>query len=124
MGRAARHVKGAVIMYADNITGSMKRAIAEVERRKMVQTKYNLKHKITPRSIKKPIRQKLIEEEDIIQPEEELTKFKKIDWDQLTPYDKKLEIKKMEKKMRMLARELEFEKAAKIRDFIKSISIN
>lgn len=61
MGRAARHVNGRVIMYADKITGSMKRALDEVSRRRKYQIKMNKKFKITPKSIKKPIRERLIE---------------------------------------------------------------
>ncbi len=55
MGRAARNVEGKVILYADKITGSMKRAMTEVERRRKIQTEYNKKHNITPKSIKKNI---------------------------------------------------------------------
>jgi len=61
MGRAARHINGTVIMYADNMTGSMKSAIGEVQRRRKVQAEYNKKHGITPRSITKPMRERLIE---------------------------------------------------------------
>ncbi|KKQ23416.1 excinuclease ABC subunit B [Candidatus Wolfebacteria bacterium RIFCSPLOWO2_01_FULL_38_11] len=63
MGRAARNVNGKVILYADNITGSMKRAIDEVERRRKIQAEYNKKHNITPQSIHKEI-EKLIEIEN------------------------------------------------------------
>ena len=59
MGRAARNVRGKVILYADQITGSMKRAVGEVERRRAVQSAYNKKHGITPKSIKKDIEQLL-----------------------------------------------------------------
>jgi excinuclease ABC subunit B len=55
MGRCARNVSGKVIMYADEITGSMRRAIKEVERRRKIQAEYNKKHGITPQSIEKKI---------------------------------------------------------------------
>ena len=61
MGRAARHINGMVIMYADNITQSMKKAIEEIERRRIVQIAYNKKHHIIPRNISKPIRDKLVD---------------------------------------------------------------
>jgi excinuclease ABC subunit B len=68
MGRAARHVSGEVVMYADKITKSMEAAIDEVERRREIQIKYNLDNNITPQKINKPIREKLIDEiiEDIL----------------------------------------------------------
>jgi excinuclease ABC subunit B len=59
MGRAARNVRGKVILYADQITGSIKQAIKEVERRRQIQDAYNKKHGITPQSIKKDIEQLL-----------------------------------------------------------------
>ncbi|PJE73803.1 MAG: excinuclease ABC subunit B [Candidatus Terrybacteria bacterium CG10_big_fil_rev_8_21_14_0_10_41_10] len=62
MGRAARHLSGKVVLYADTITGSIKRAVAEVERRRKLQMEYNKKHKITPKGIKKEIKN-LIERE-------------------------------------------------------------
>ena len=64
MGRAARHISGQVILYAETITDSMKRAIEEVGRRRKVQLEYNKKYRITPKSITKPIREKLIEREE------------------------------------------------------------
>src|SRR5690606_16838846 len=66
MGRAARHLAGKVIMYADKTTDSMKSAIEEVDRRRKIQADYNQEHGITPQSIHKPVRKRLIErtEED------------------------------------------------------------
>ena len=61
MGRAARHVEGKVIMYADKVTGSMQRALDEVKRRRKYQAAYNKKHNITPTTIDKPRREKIIE---------------------------------------------------------------
>ena len=122
MGRASRHVHGQVIMYADKITGSMKRAIDEVNRRRLVQLKYNKKHKITPKSIKKPIREKLIERTELLKGS---TLYKVEPWtikiDELTPEDKKKLEKNLRSQMNQAARDLDFELAAKLRDKIKSI---
>lgn len=121
MGRAARHIQGEVVMYADNITGSMKRAISEVERRRNIQIKYNEKNQITPVQIVKPIREKLIDEEL-----EETLKGKKdewqdVDYNQLPPNELKKEVAKLEKLMKLEAEELNFEKAAQIRDKIRDL---
>jgi len=122
MGRAARHILGEVVMYADTITGSMERAIGEVERRRSVQEKFNKKHKIEPVQIVKPIRDKLIDEEI----EEQISKKDKgwdteIDYMQLPPRELKKELKVLEKSMKYEAEMLNFERAAEIRDKIKSI---
>ncbi|MFC1711061.1 excinuclease ABC subunit UvrB [Patescibacteria group bacterium] len=114
MGRTARNVDGEVILYADTISNAMQEAIEEVERRRNIQTYYNQKHKIIPQSIKKAIRPKLIEEELV---KEE----KDVDINQLTPKQKKEYIKEMEKNMRKAARDLDFEKAALLRDKILKI---
>ncbi|PIS09550.1 excinuclease ABC subunit B, partial [Candidatus Beckwithbacteria bacterium CG10_big_fil_rev_8_21_14_0_10_34_10] len=111
------HLEGEVILYANTKSPAMIQAIKEVERRRRKQFNYNKKHKITPKSIKKNIRPKLIIEEE--QKEE-----KEIDYHQLTPQDKKKLIKKLEKEMRTQARELNFEKAANLRDKIKKIEKN
>ena len=126
MGRAARHVEGRIILYADNITGSIKNALSEVRRRRKFQLNYNKIHKISPRSIQKPIRKKIIEN-DI---ETELDKLLKnsrfrfdeyshIQSDSFTPYDKKKLIPKLRKEMKIAASNLDFELAAQIRDKIK-----
>ncbi len=123
MGRAARHISGEVVMYADQITGSMKRAIAEVERRRNIQLEYNEKYGIKPVQIEKPIRDRLIE----FDLEEELEKskgrdmFKEIDYVQLPPQELKKEVKNLEKAMRYEAEVLNFEKAALIRDKIREL---
>lgn len=114
MGRASRNIEGEVILYADNLSLAMKEAIDEVARRKKLQLSYNKKHKITPQSIKKAIRPRIIEEE--IELEE-----KDIEVDQLTPQERKKYIKKLEQEMRQAARDLDFEKAAKLRDKIREI---
>lgn len=127
MGRASRHVLGKVIMYADEMTGSMKRAIAEVDRRRRVQKKYNKTHHITPKTIKKPIRQKLIEKraKPTSTPGVDFRLhpgIKDTNIDQLTPDDKQKHIKTLKKAMRQAARDLDFELAAKIRDRLLEIS--
>lgn len=114
MGRAARHVNGLVIMYSDTQTSAMREAIKEVRRRRQVQLDYNKKYRIKPKTITKPIRKKLIEREE--KREEDVPEF---DPNQLTPDDKKRLAKLLLKQMRQAARELEFEKAAVLRDKIK-----
>jgi excinuclease ABC subunit B len=114
-GRAARHINGRVIMYADNITGSMKKAISESNRRRTVQLEFNRKNKISPRSIQKAIRQGI---EDLAGAEEfvaNLTGQEKDDYE-INKY-----ISQLEYEMELAARNLQFEKAAAIRDKIKEI---
>ncbi len=123
MGRAARHVSGEVILYADTVTESMKAAMAEVERRREIQLAYNKEHGITPTSITKPIRQRLVEKQ---QEEEEKSVREMLsvaggDIDAMTPKDKAEFKKKLEKSMRQAARDLNFELAAKLRDFIGTL---
>ncbi len=114
IGRAARHVEGRVIMYADNITQSMKEAIEETERRRKYQEKYNKKHNIIPKSIQKEIRDSLVQADQ---------KDFKIDEDiqKMDIKQKKLLIKDLENKMLIAADNLNFEKAAQIRDEIKEL---
>lgn len=121
MGRAARHVQGEVVMYADNITGSMKRAILEVERRRNIQIEYNREHNISPKQIVKPFREKLIDEiiEEQIGGKKE--DWQEIDYKQLPPSELKKEIKKLEDRMKYEAEVLNFEKAATLRDKIREI---
>jgi len=121
MGRAARHVQGEVVMYADNITGSMKRAILEVDRRRNIQIEYNKKYGISPKQIVKPFREKLIDEviEEQISGKKEA--WQEIDYKQLPPSELKKEIKKLEDQMKYEAEVLNFEKAAILRDKIRDI---
>lgn len=123
MGRAARHLNGRVIMYADNITESMKRAINEVERRRKRQLEYNRKNKITPKSIEKPIRQKLIfrekKPEKVFWLDQEIYyNLKMIKPESLTPEERLKTIKNLQKEMKIAARDLNFEQAAIFRDKI------
>ncbi len=117
MGRAARHELGEVVMYADKITGSMRRAIKEVERRRKIQLEYNIKHNIEPRSISKPIRKKLIKQilDEGKQPEEQ------IDYSNLPPHELQSEIQRLEKLMLYEAEVLNFEAASFYRDKIRDL---
>jgi len=123
MGRAARHVEGEVVMYADNVTNSMQRAIGEVERRRKIQEEYNKKHKIKPQQIQKPIRERLIDEkiEEAAQAEKIDKELDEIDFEQLPPNEIKKEIRKLKEMMKYEAEMLNFEKAAVIRDKVKEI---
>lgn len=127
MGRAARHVNGKVVMYADNVTGSMKRAVEEVTRRRAAQEKYNQEHGITPTQITKAIRDKLVEE--VIEEQVELSSLRgakrqsnpEVDYQSLPPNVLKKEIKRLEAEMKYQAENLNFEQAAKIRDLVRKL---
>lgn len=131
MGRAARNVKGEVIMYANTITDSMKAAIEEIDRRREYQTQYNVAHHITPQTIHKVIREKIATHEEdpssLLASSEikgasfdfgYLTSIKK---DALTPYDLKKVVKKLEKEMKKRAETMDFEAAIALRDKIKEL---
>jgi len=116
IGRAARNAEGKVIMYADTVTGSMERAIAETNRRRDIQQKYNEEHGIVPKTIVKGIR-------DLIEIERDDSATKKLESKKMNPSKmSKSEIEKLiddlTKKMREASRRLEFEEAAFIRDKI------
>lgn len=122
MGRAARNVAGEIILYADMITGSMDRAIKEIERRRKLQLEYNKKHNIIPKTVVKPIRKRLIEKsnKEIVSAQEKI--LLDIDNNALLPEDKKRLIKKLERTMKEAARDLDFELAIKLREKIKQLS--
>jgi len=125
MGRAARHKEGRVILYADKVTGSMERAIGEVERRRKYQLKMNKKLGITPKSITKPIRDKLVEEEKEKKTLGEGIKIQTlpdIDTEGLTPMDTKKLIKTLEREMKLAAGSMNFELAIEIRDKISELA--
>lgn len=124
MGRAARHILGEVVMYADTVTGSMQRAIDEVDRRREIQTKYNKEHNITPQQITKPFRDKLIDEvieEALESRNSKGERIADIDYMQLPQTELKKELKKLTEMMRYEAEMLNFEEAAKLRDRIRDI---
>ena len=112
IGRAARNADGHVVMYADNMTDSMRKAIDETERRRKVQMKYNEEHGITPQTIRKAVR-------DLISISREITKeqarFEK-DPESMNLGELRKLIAEVEKKMRRAAADLNFEAAAELRD--------
>lgn len=118
-GRAARNVNGRVIMYADTITSSMERAIAEMRRRRKIQEEYNRIHGITPQSIKKNIRDIL---ESPYERDYYTVKIEERDEIYLSrPEEIEAQIAKLEKEMKRLAKELAFEKAIIVREEIKRL---
>jgi excinuclease ABC subunit B len=121
MGRAARNVDAQVIMYADTMTKSMKAAIEEGERRRTIQLAYNKKHGITPKSIEKAIRAKLVEqqEEEGKPTIESLMQFSKKDV--LLPDEREDLLKNLRKEMKTAAQRLDFETAIAIRDQISKV---
>ena len=111
IGRAARNVHGQVIMYADQVTESMEKAIRETNRRREVQQRYNEEHGITPTSIVKNVRDVLeISKKDRSTPEAKLSRKEKLEL-----------IERLKKEMKAAAQILEFEQAAYLRDKIEKI---
>ena len=116
IGRAARHVEGSVIMYADNVTDSMRRAIDETNRRREIQHEYNVKHGITPRGVDKAIDEGL----RAIIPQKEDTK-NKLNLNKIPKDEYGSLVKDLEGQMKLASANLEFERAAELRDLIADI---
>jgi excinuclease ABC subunit B len=114
VGRAARHQEGRVVMYADRVTKSMQRTIDETNRRRLIQEEYNLKHGVTPTSISREIGEMLPR----TQPEEVKPK---LDLKKIPKDEYKHVIKDLNAQMDLAAANLEFEKAADLRDLIDEI---
>ena len=114
IGRTARNVNGRVIMYADKITGSMKRAIDETERRRKIQTEYNKKHKITPKTIVKDVKDMGFSRKD--KNSNKRFDIKKVPKDELQKLITTLELQMDEASVN-----LEYEKAAELRDQIADL---
>ena len=108
MGRAARHPEGKAILYADTLTFSLKNAIKEITRRKLIQETYNKKHHVTPRAVQKDIRAWGFAD------------AKEIAVAEFGPIK---DIELLQKEMRTAARNLDFERAAQIRDLIKKLKV-
>lgn len=117
IGRAARNVNGRVIMYADTITKSMSRAIEETERRRKIQSDYNKENGIIPQTVRKGIREKI--EATIAAEETDI--FYAGSAAELTAKERKDLVSKLEKEMRDCAQNLQFERAAQLRDRIMEI---
>ncbi len=146
MGRTARHISGRVILYADEVTESMRRAIEETNRRREIQLRYNEEHGITPQSVIKPIRDLIdieqvaqvaeeeapeqVQEEGILTARELVSLLDKerrpVPWDvarllMLSPQELEETISQLEREMRRAAANLEFERAAVLRDQIAEL---
>ncbi|MDA0982505.1 MAG: excinuclease ABC subunit UvrB [Proteobacteria bacterium] len=122
IGRAARHINGAAILYADRVTDSMKRAIAETDRRRNKQVAFNLKHGITPKGVFKRIKDMIDGVYDSEQVAEEMAVAEaEARYEAMSEKQVAREIKALEKQMLDHARNLEFEKAAKARDRLAEI---
>ncbi len=113
IGRAARHINGKVILYADDMTGSIKSAVRETNRRRKIQEEYNKIHSITPTGIKKEIQRSLQD----LYASPNITKTE----EKLKPENIEKQIKKLKNQMKKLVINLEFEEAATIRDKIKQL---
>ena len=119
IGRAARNADGHVIMYADSVTDSMKRAIDETNRRREIQQKYNEEHGITPQTIKKAVRDLIAISKAAEAKDEDFRK----DPESMDAKELGKLAKELEKKMRQAAAELNFEEAAKLRDRMKEVKV-
>jgi excinuclease ABC subunit B len=119
IGRAARHVEGRAILYADVMTDSMKRALDETSRRREIQVEYNERNGITPQSIVKPIDMSLVAvaEGDYVTVSMEADE----EVETLSPEQRQRYIGELEERMREAARKFEFEKAAQLRDRVKGL---
>jgi excinuclease ABC subunit B len=122
IGRAARHVNGTAIMYADVVTDSMKRAIDETERRRAKQIAYNESHGITPKSVSKRIKDIIDGVYDTDQARQELKAAQALArYETMSEKALTRELKRVEKEMLECAKNLEFERAAELRDQLKEL---
>lgn len=120
-GRAARNIRGQVILYADQVTGSMARAIQESHRRRQIQLEYNERHHITPASIQKTVEDILASPYEADYVTVPVTAEAESPYLTAEAFDKG--IKRLEKKMKEAAKKMEFEEAARLRDEIKGLQV-
>jgi excinuclease ABC subunit B len=121
VGRAARNLNGTAIMYADKVTGSMQRAIAETDRRRQKQLEFNREHHIEPRSIVKEVRDIMDGARDSPSRRGRRAAEPRQDYRQLTPDQLARRISRLERDMFEHARNLEFEEAARLRDELQGL---
>jgi excinuclease ABC subunit B len=114
IGRAARHIDGKVVMYADHTTGSMERAISETNRRRKIQEDYNNSHGITPQTIQKAV-------SNLVHAKHDEKETPNIDITKIPVEELSRLLRELERKMDFAAKNLEFERAAELRDQISSI---
>ena len=122
IGRAARNVHGKVILYADTVTDSMRRAMSETERRRKIQQEYNLQHHITPKTIQKPIAPLI--ELPLKKSEKSKSKSTSEMLKKMTAPQRKALVKSLTAQMQEASRALEFERAAELRDIILKLEDN
>ena len=114
-GRAARNINGQVVLYADNITGSMRKAMDETLRRRRIQSEFNRRHKITPRSVRKAVKESIAAGREA----EEFVRTRT--GQNQKEYDIEVAIAQLQEQMQLFARNLQFEKAAVLRDEIAKL---
>ncbi|WP_457755210.1 excinuclease ABC subunit UvrB [Thermovibrio ammonificans] len=119
MGRAARNVNGKVILFADRVTPSMKRAIEETQRRRKIQEAYNREHNITPQTVKRELEPSILEDAGL----SALERIKRKGIEEVPKNEEELFelIEKLEKEMKEAAKNWEFERAAELRDKIREL---